>query len=104
MAMNLFPPLNRSHGQPFERSHSAHPRTPILSKKSYVERLLRIWGRSHDKGTGRKMMEWLEEHLVTDSMDIQFLTFQVLRLQKISSQMQQEQQQLLTLEGVSGTA
>jgi hypothetical protein len=50
------------------------------------------------------MMEWLEEHLVTDSMDIQFLTFQVLRLQKISSQMQQEQQQLLTLEGVSGTA
>ena len=50
--------------------------------------------------TQNQMMEWLEEHPVTDSMDIQFLTFEVLRIQQISSRMQQEQQQLL--KGVSG--
>jgi hypothetical protein len=38
-----------------------------------------------------QMMEWLKEHPVTDSMDVQFLTFEVLRLQKISSRVQQEQ-------------
>ncbi len=31
------------------------------------------------------MMEWLKEHPVTESMDIEFLTFEVLRLQQISS-------------------
>jgi hypothetical protein len=36
-------PLNRSHGQPFQRTHSSHPRTLVLSKKSFdVEQLLRV--------------------------------------------------------------
>jgi hypothetical protein len=52
--------------------------------------------------TQNQMIEWLEEHPVTDSMDVQFLTFEVLRLQEISRRMQQEQQQLLTMEGISG--
>jgi hypothetical protein len=37
-----------------------------------------------------QMLEWLEEHSVTDSIDVQFLTFEVLRLQQISLRMQQE--------------
>ena len=49
------------------------------------------------------MIEWLEEHPVSDSMDVQFLTFEVLRLQEISLRIQREQQQYLTrMEGVSG--
>jgi hypothetical protein len=53
--------------------------------------------------TRNQMIEWLEEHPVSDSMDVQFLTFEVLRLQEISLRMQQEQQQYLTrMEGVSG--
>jgi hypothetical protein len=47
------------------------------------------------------MMEWLEEHPVTDFMDVQFLTFEVLRLQQVSSRMQQGQRQFLTMEGGS---
>jgi hypothetical protein len=50
------------------------------------------------------MMEWLEEHPATDSIDVQFLTFEVWRIQHSSSRMQQEQQQLHTMEGVSGAA
>ena len=48
------------------------------------------------------MMEWLEEHPVTDCKDVQFLKLKVVRLQQISNRMQQEQQQLLTMEGVFG--
>jgi hypothetical protein len=53
--------------------------------------------------TRNQMIEWLEEHPVSDSMDVQFLTFEVLRLQEISIRMQQEQQQFLTtMDGISG--
>ena len=52
--------------------------------------------------TRNQMIEWLEEHPVSDPMDVQFLTFEVLRLQEVSMRMHQEQQQFLTMEGVSG--
>ena len=52
--------------------------------------------------TQNQMIEWLKEHPVSDCMDVQFLTFEVLRLQEISLRMQQEQRQFLTMEGVSG--
>ncbi|KAI2497898.1 hypothetical protein MHU86_16596 [Fragilaria crotonensis] len=52
--------------------------------------------------TRNQIIEWLEEHPVSDSMDVQFLTFEVLRLQEISRRMQQERQQFLTMEGISG--
>ena len=52
--------------------------------------------------TRNQMIEWLEEHPVSDSMDVQFLTFEVLRLQETSLRMQQKHQQFLTMEGVSG--
>jgi hypothetical protein len=49
------------------------------------------------------MIEWLEELPVSDSMvDVQFLTFEVLRLQEISLRMQQEHQQFPTMEDISG--
>ena len=51
--------------------------------------------------TQNQMMEWLEEHPVTDFMDVQVLTFEVLRLQQVSSRMQQGQRQFLTMEGGS---
>jgi hypothetical protein len=51
--------------------------------------------------TRNQMIEWLEEHPVSDSSDVQFLTFEVLRLQDISLRMQQEQQHFISMEGVS---
>jgi hypothetical protein len=55
--------------------------------------------------TRNKMMEWLEENPVGTTTDIQFLTFQqVLRLQEISVRMQLEQQQFLTMNGISSAA
>ena len=51
-----------------------------------------------------QMIEWLEQHPVSESVDVEFLTFEVLRLKEISLRMQQEQQQFLILEGMSGEA
>ena len=50
-----------------------------------------------------QMIQWLEEHPVSDSTDVQFLTFEVLRLREICIRMQQEQRQFLTMDGVSGS-
>ena len=52
-------------------------------------------------GTQNQMMEWLEENSVSDTADVQFLTFEVLRLQEISVRMQEEQQQFLTMDDLS---
>jgi hypothetical protein len=49
------------------------------------------------------MIQWLEEHPVSDSTDVQFLTFEVLRLREICIRMQQEQRQFLSMDGVSGS-
>jgi hypothetical protein len=50
-----------------------------------------------------QMIQWLEEHHVSDSTDVQFLTFEVLRLREICIRMQQEQRQFLSMDGVSGS-
>jgi hypothetical protein len=41
--------------------------------------------------TRNQMIEWLKEHPVSDGMDVQFLTFEVPRIQEISLRVQQEQ-------------
>ena len=53
--------------------------------------------------TRNQIIEWLEANPVSESMDVQFRRFEVLRLQEITIQMQREQQQMVaTLDGAGG--